>query len=266
MKRIAAGDRAAVGAILDNAQAWERDWWNGGPNADALAAARAAIEARFGAASALAKEIRLWEAAHATATPDAVRDVLLAEGYLLGPDGRLPETSWVAKQLLIAIAQNQLAPLQSLAERFAGELERRARGPEPDPDALFLLGALLAQSGQTSKLREIDRYGWERYRNPDFALSLLQTLQSEMEGALRHDDPLLAKALADFPEDPRFAWLAFDLARKAGEETPDQLARLIDAEFHGLRSDESRYSYALNLWFQALAERLPASHPAAPDS
>lgn len=256
MKRVRSGERAAVGELFENALAWRRDWWNAGSNREAVAAARAAVEQRFGADSLLAREIRVWEAARETGTAEELRALLEEEGLILGT-GRLPESSFVARALLTAVARRGLVSVADLADRFSKEVEQRARGPEPDPDALVLLSAFTAETGDAEALREVDRYGWKRYRNADFALSLIFARRDALADGFRHDDPLLQEALADFPKDPRFALIAVARARAAGADTPAHVARLIDAEYHGLRSDDSRYSRALQGYYRELARRLP---------
>jgi hypothetical protein len=150
-----------------------------------------------------------------------------------------------------------------LAARFIGEIEARARGVQPDPEAVILLGVFAAEIRDRDTLREVDLYGWERYQNADFALSLILARSDEQADAFRYDDPVLQKAIAEFPDDPRFSRIAVTLAAEAGAETPELLAQLIQAEYHGLRTDDSRYSYALKSYFAALARRLPPTLPAA---
>ena len=52
--------------------------------------------------------------------------------------------------------------------------------------------------------------------------------------------------------------------RKAGEATAGDIGRLIAAEYHGLRSDDSHYSYALKQFYAELARHLDRISPAAP--
>ena len=263
IKRVRAGERAAVGELFENALAWRRDWWNGGRNQKALDAAMDAVEQSFGGNAVAVREIRVWRASLDTDTPEELAALLDKEGLIVN-EGSLPESSFVARKLLTDVARRGLTTVSELAQRFTQEVERRARGPEPDPDALFLLGAFVAESGTSGALQEVDRYGWKRYQDADFAFSLILARRKALGEGFTDDDLLLREALADFPDDPRFALLAVTTATRAGRDTPDHLARLIQAEYHGLRSDDSRYSYALERYYAELARNLLPSAPAAP--
>jgi hypothetical protein len=261
--RVRAQDRMAIGALLENALSWEGDWWNSRQNWQAFDVARAVIIEVFPSDTKLMLEVDALKASYDAKTPEAFAALLRKEGLILDK-GQLPKSSFVARRLITRVAQSGLATGAWLAKRYTAEVDERARGAVLDSDALFLLGAFTAEAGDSEALRAVDEYGWKRYGDADFALSLVLDREASLGEAFSADDPLLKAALDEFPADPRFALTSLLHAVESGTETVEQVARLIDAEYHGLRTDDSRYSYALDGYFAALAERLPKTAAASP--
>jgi hypothetical protein len=259
-RKVIAGDSASIASLIDNAIRWERDWWNGGTNDKALAAAFNLSVSEVGGGSQLGRELRVLESVLATSEPDDVRQLLEGEGLIVG-EGGLPQSSYVARRLIERALQSGLVDVPGLNERFGVELNARARSASGDEHALVLAAAFAANSGNSKALRELDLMGWKRHSLPDFALSYLAGHSSELGPDFDHGDSQLRQTIDNFPEDPRFARTRVALAMQAGEVSPDLMTALIDAEYHGLRSERSRYSYALNSYFGELARMLSA--PAA---
>ncbi len=254
VQRVLARDEGAVGELLQNALEWRQDWWNAAPNMQAFTAAVAAVERGFGADHAIAREVRLLEKSLELEGTPAFGELLREEGLLLGDEGRLPTSSWVAKEWIHDALKAELLSYADL-ERHMPELGRRARSGE-DLAALDIVARVLTETGRKPQLAEFDRLGWETYGEERFALSYLAGRKDEVGGSLDHDDRFLLEARDDFPRTPRIARIALVLATRAGQDTTEDVVRLIDAEYHGLRSDPSRGSTYLNAYFGELAKRL----------
>ncbi len=81
----------------------------------------------------------------------------------------------------------------------------------------------------TDRLMEIDRAGWDATHDPRFAASLLSSLLAKDQ--LTIDDPRLAKALKEFPEDAYIAGMAVALAKKDGKPLKPYVVNAIKAEY-----------------------------------
>ncbi|MGH7150852.1 MAG: tetratricopeptide repeat protein, partial [Planctomycetota bacterium] len=153
-------------------------------------------------------------------------EVQLRSLRVLGPGPALPESSATARALLQRVLDLGLASPERLLLDFEAPLrERTDRGPG-DAEALALLEALYERTGNP-RLAEVERIGWEKHADPRFAASVL----SRRLETLRSDDPLLERALREFPEEPRVLSLAVECARREGRPLRDLLARQVLARF-----------------------------------
>ncbi|MCI0587787.1 MAG: hypothetical protein L0323_13175 [Planctomycetes bacterium] len=153
-------------------------------------------------------------------------EVQLRSLRVLGPEPTLPESSATARALLELVVDLDLATPERLLLDFEVPLRERAEGGSGDVEALRLLAGLYERSGNP-RLAEVDRFGWEMHRDPRSAANVL----SRRAETLRSEDPLLERALREFPEEPRILSIAVDCARREGRPLRDLLVRQVLARF-----------------------------------
>jgi tetratricopeptide (TPR) repeat protein len=153
-------------------------------------------------------------------------EVQLRTLRVLGPEPTLPESSATARALLERVLDLELATPERLLLDFEVPLRERAERGSGDVEALRLLAGLYERSGNP-RLAEVDRIGWEKHRDRRSAANVL----SKRVETLRSDDPLLERALREFPEEPRILSIAVDWARREGRPLRDLLVRQVLARF-----------------------------------
>lgn len=254
---VRGGSMEAVGPLLDLGVAWNTDWWNAAPNPEALAVDVEAITARFGPQSTIARDASLLaEAVDALGKGKEALARFFRINRIAIEGGTLPETSTVARHLVeLALAQG-LVDEASLDRRFHAELLARIRHPEGDRAALEIMARLASKLERTRELAEIDLAGWMRHGDPEHAFSFLAHRLWTGDKIFTEASDTLARAITQFPRDSRFPGIAYKLAADAGRQTPETIARVIEAEYYGLMSDRSRSGAALNALFGNLRQEL----------
>ncbi len=242
-KRVRAGELAAAAELIGLDAQWEFDWWNEALNEPRLQSDLARLKP-------LLKDKPLWAELETFARLVRSSDIAAAlrkEKWLLGLKSRLPSTP-LARRLLAKIE----LPKEAVAVLQAHEAELRRRIKDSDLDALDVLAALYVAAKRPDELGAIDKEGWERLHNARFAASYLLEHAPKTVG-----DPLLKRAIAEFPLDATLRGLWMELAGDA--VTTADLLPVISAEFHepmGLMAPHD--SYRLKQYFAMLAERVAA--------
>lgn len=169
--------------------------------------------------------------------------------HLLVDGGDLPEDSLVASRLAGLVLNHHLMTLAELRQRFEKDLRARAWSAEGDVEALNFLWNLVDSSEQGA----CNRYGWDRYGDDRFAVSVIADLVSA--GKLTADNADLKKALTQFPSNGNLQQWAL-AAGGADALTKERLVPAILAEYHRPTANQMGYSYVLKDYFRRLATKL----------
>ena len=245
------GDEASIGPALELAKNWDRDWWNSDSNAQAFTVAMDAMKKRWGADTVTGHDVRLIAEADALDGKQAVRD-WLQEKQLILPGYGLPKTGYATFFLVSIAIHAQVLDAQSLKDRFFDELYRRSQKPDEDPWALDLLAYTLVQLKDYPQLEKIDQLGWKRYHKVNYAISYLIDQRQLHDKWPAWDDPLYDELIDDFPAEPYFHIRRYIMALQENQQTTALLANIVEAEYHGLRSNKQRYSSDLDTYWQRL--------------
>jgi tetratricopeptide (TPR) repeat protein len=232
---ISRGDARRIEELIELDLHGDTDWWNTKTRDDLLEEDLRLAAEHLGRESPRYRELAL-AAKHCRV--DSLEDDLLdpqrvleksrpfaqalSDLNLLGEAPVLPSSSRVASLLFDRIVEAQLADAPTLLRWHGDELHRRADTPAGDLEAARILAFLYARAGD-ARLADLDLLGWNRYRDPRFAGSHL----SSRGDALKLDDPLLKKALEDFPREPSIVSIALERAQRGGKPLRDLLAKYI---------------------------------------
>jgi tetratricopeptide (TPR) repeat protein len=201
---------------------YERDWWNNGPN-------RANLEQDFRLLQTLPTHPRIKGALcvgecmlKEEATAKDVEAILKRHGYLVDPQRTLPSDAVILSLMLGAtVDAGVLSPSQA-RERFGDVLRDKARNSR-DADLHNVVAYLYAK---TESMAEIEKQAWEATNDPRFAAGYLT--ERLKRKSLTSEDPLLAKALHQFPED---SWILLAAIAVSGSPSEDLVVRAIKAEY-----------------------------------
>jgi hypothetical protein len=258
MKKARDGDVDAAQALVELDCAFERDWWNTGPeprrlkiDLDLIGRMQVADKPRLAAITAAARCGIILAGGGGSA-----KDVLTTAGYLLDDTHTLPPSGRLMSTMLsAAITGGALTP--DTARSTLGQKVIDAAKKSKDPD-MYNAAAHLYLG--TPKLAEIDQAGWDDTNDPRFAASRLAGLVAEAKGAMKDDDPRLLQALKQFPDDATINGLRVRLAYQHKTLTDDMVVATIEAEcdhFSGGGVLIPRPSATpLRVFHELLAERL----------
>jgi len=255
LERVKKGDASAAEKLIDQDVNMDRDWWNGGPDAEALKHDAPLVEQLLGKPSKRFQAIECWLFIFSQEKQDEVAPVkarLEKDGLIVG-QGSLPESSLVAARLFNAVVAGNIETRTQLLGKFRKELTDRAKSPAGDVDALNIL-CNLSQDKKDETL-ELERYGAERYADPRFALGQLVLMARDKKLSL--DSAELKAALQKIPENSLLQRIVLTLA---GEQktTKEMLVAAIKAEYRHPSRGVNEYpdSYTLNAYFQMLKQKL----------
>ncbi len=216
----------AAGEWVRNAIFWNYDWWNQASHQKVLKGIRAALESSKD--DAALRELDCVVAMADLPAPKALEAA--KECGLVGAGQPVPQNSGIAYVVAVRIGNSELVALSDL---WGDELLRRAK--VGDVEALNLLAALRATSGDSKSLAEVDELGWKQYKLPTFALSRLYGLgiaeSAELSEVMSKQ---LVTAAETFPLDARLQMMSLVRLHPSGVAYRDAVARLIVAEFHSL--------------------------------
>lgn len=192
-------------------------------------------------------------------TPEWLKHELETGLWLIGDNGRLPESARVAERLMNLAVKHRLADIPTLLTRFEKELRRRSFGKgSNDLGATHLLGGMLVQAGKTraADATAVKRTGWLQYKDPVLAGGYLADLLNENK--LKSNNPELRRAMTEFPLDGLLCTLDVILAREEGLPLRDTLVAAIQAEFMQLSVEVGTIKgiSQLNSYFEMLKKEL----------
>lgn len=223
MRATEKGDQKAAEALIALDSAWETDWWNTGPSFGRLEHDMALVKRIIPAPGAdLRAALCVAECAiklHQNSKAD-VRELMTARGFLFDDKATLPTNGKVLSQLL------SFALLHTSLDRESGRAkfgERILANAGNYKDAEMYNAAAHLYLG-TDKLREIDQEGWDNTHDPRFAASRVLRVTSLT-------DPLLQRALKEFPENSEIAHVAVRLAADDESALSRYLIQAIKAEY-----------------------------------
>jgi tetratricopeptide (TPR) repeat protein len=279
LAKVRAGDAGAAQNLVSLDSAWKEDWWNTNPRRESLAYDLKVIkEAKIPPSAGLNAAVCAAELASLAGDDDeeepgakrkgagkheTAAAVLKRHGFLLDPAGTLPEHGGLLSIMLSkAMSQGGLSEEQART-KFADQVfEMAKKGKDAE---LFNAAANLAGAG-TARLAEVDQAGWDATGDARFAASRLAGLGAKEKLTL--GDPLLAKALSQFPEDAIIAGIAVRLAAKEGKPLQPYLISGIKAEYSHFSPQGMVFSRAgantLRAYFAKLAGELKNAPAAAP--
>lgn len=260
LKQVEQGDARAAESLLILDSVWEFDWWNTLPNLSRLKHDFAVIKQKFAQPDAALKaamcvaECKI-ESGKDEDSPADVAPILKKYGFLLDEAGTLPESGEALSQLIGTALESGAITHEEARARFGQKILDAAMKSNDvemfDAAAHLYLG--------TEVLADIDQKAWDATHDARFAASLLTGLMSKDK--LTIDDPLMAKAVKEFPEDACIAGLVLVLAQEANKPLEPYLVSAIKAEYTHLSAlvngyaDAQRISArALRLYFGELAK------------
>jgi hypothetical protein len=216
------GDTEAAVRLIALDGKYEIDWWNNGPNREHLQHDMPLLRGlppnpRIKAALCTAECLMKQEPRAAD-----IRVILSRYGYLIDPQKTLPSDSPLLSLMLgVAINSDLLTPAQG-RQQFGEALRTRARTSK-DPDLFNVLAYLHID---TEIEADIEKQAWEATNDPRFAAGYLA--ERLKQKSLQWNDPLLARALKQFPED---SWILAEAM--AVNQSPDEelLVQAIKAEY-----------------------------------
>jgi tetratricopeptide (TPR) repeat protein len=256
MKKTRAGDIESAAKLIQLDANFPRDWWNTGPNAKYLAVDLSLLKStKFADVQRVNELACAAECGVALASEDAqdVKSILTKHGYLFDPAVTLPGDGWTASVMLAVATEKGAITPDAARDKWLPQISARV---QKSTDAEYWnVAANLSGSG-TDQLLEIDQQGWDRTGDVRFAGSLLAGLDAR--GRLKAGDPILVKALKQFPESSVIAAFEVRATLSAGLPARDVLVHAIKTEYTkmspgGLLSLRPSAG-ALQAYFKLLAE------------
>lgn len=249
MRAMEKGDQRAAEALITLDSAWETDWWNTGPSFGRLEHDLALVKRIIPAPEAdLRAALCVAECAlkvHQNAKAD-VRELIASSGFFFDDKTTLPMNGKVLSQMLSFALLHTSLDRESGRAKFGERILANARNYK-DADMYNAAAHLYLN---TDKLREIDQEGWDNTHDARFAASRVLTATSL-------SDPLLQRALKEFPENSEIVHVAVRLVGADESALRPYLIQGIKAEYTKLsvtRIDFPRPSaFVLRGYFMVLA-------------
>jgi tetratricopeptide (TPR) repeat protein len=255
MSKTRAGDAKAAEQLIQLDCAFPSDWWNQGPRAKYLKRDLEVLkQVKLNDASKLSDMQCAAECGIILASEDDgdPKGVLSKYGFIFDPAGTLPSNGQFLSTMLQAAMQNNAMTKEQVKSRWGATLLERAKSSR---DAEFINTVAHFHVG-TDKLAELDQIGWDNTGDARFAASLLAGIASNEP--LAFDNPILRKALKQFPEDSMVASFNVSAARQANQNMRDVLVQAIKAEYHQLSFQhglsQRRGAKALRVYFGILVQ------------
>jgi tetratricopeptide (TPR) repeat protein len=256
-------DQAAVEMILLDSD-WTTDWWNRAPSYERLENDLTLVKRTFQKPrTELRAAICAAECFLQIQKEDKsdLRATLASSGFLFDDKATLPDNG-KALSLLLAVALSNTSLTNDEARTKFGERILELARKSKDAEMYNAAAHLYMDS---DKLAEVDQEGWDATHDARFAASRIMGLAGQNKLTLA--DPLLQRALKEFPEDSEIAHVAVVLAVAGHTSLQHYLVNGIKAEYTKFSStrpgvDMPRPSaFVLRGYFSAL-EQIQAKPPA----
>ncbi|RBP35496.1 hypothetical protein DES53_12116 [Roseimicrobium gellanilyticum] len=221
-KKAAQGDRDAAVQLIALSGEFEMDWWNRRPHpvyleSDVELLKKLPEHPRIKAAICAA-QCRMEEEPRL----EAMKAILLSHGYLVDPAESLPEDGALLSMMLGSAMDAGLLTTESAREKFGARLRKMAKGPK---DA-SLWNVVANLHAGTPEMLGIEEQAWAATADEKFAVGYLS--ERIRLGTAKANDPVLMKALKQFPESANIAALAVSIGVVMDEP---MLIQAIKAEF-----------------------------------
>ena len=215
------GDLDAAVRLIALDGDFERDWWNGGPRVGYLRHDLPLLAPlagpRIEAARCLGECLLLGEP-----KAEDVSAVLLRHGLLVDPARTLPVDPQLTGLLLRNAISAEVFTRDQAREWFSARLRTQAAGSK---DAtLWNVVAYLQEGGPG--VHDLEKEAWDACADPRFAVGFLSTMPAG--GLALTSDPLMVKALAQFPDNAPLLYVAIS----ARPPSAALLVQGIEAEYH----------------------------------
>ncbi len=223
--RVRTGDIDAAVLLIALDSDFARDWWNRGPQRAYLRHDLALLAPLVGpriAATRCAGECRLDEGPKA----DDVRALLLKAGLITDGAHTLPTDPVLVELLLQSAISAEVITREQAQAWFGTRLHEQAKASK-DP-MIWNVVAYLQESNQPADpaMHALEKEAWDACADPRFAVGWFASAPAGEH--LRVDDPLLVKALAQFPDDA----LLLHQAIISAPPSAALLVQGIKAEYH----------------------------------
>jgi hypothetical protein len=229
LAKVAKGDLAACESLLLLDSDWRTDWWNSGPATQRLKHDLPIVRGVANPDGRVRAAICVAECAlDSEAEEPKPRPILEKFGLLIDKDATLPENGKALSLLLHYAIEGEVLDRERARAALGGktvELASKTKDAEAFNAAAYLYIG-------TPRLAEIDEAAWNATHDVRFAASLLAGRLAD--GKLGADDPVLTKALQDYPEDAYIAAFALSVAQSANKPIEEPLVRAIKAEYSHL--------------------------------
>jgi tetratricopeptide (TPR) repeat protein len=233
VKRAALLERLRAAADLDAAERlvaldcdFERDWWNGGVHAPYLQRDLALIRSlKFPDAKRAAEALCAGEAALALEQKGDAATILRDGGLMPDDAATLPKSGVLMPIVLESVLDSKAMSKDAAREKWGNAILERAKAEKDE--GFFRAAAHLFQD--TPEQENVDRAGWEATGNARFAAAVVTHMFST--GKLTLDNPILVRAVKEFPENCFIAEVVVALTKRAGRPMTDVLVQGIKAEY-----------------------------------
>ena len=223
-------DVAAAADLIALDCDWPKDWWNGGPQEEYLshdgpavaAALRLPPDDVMGRAMGAAAEC----ATAANGDPAAVHAVLAKHHLLLDDKATVPPHGGLLTVIIATCQESKAMDDDALHKLGPKVLELARRGHDA---ALWNVAANLAMPPDVAGQVQLERDGWQATGDARFAGGVL--FAKAAHGQLHADDPDLAAALKQFPQNGVVQRANVQVASHDHKLTRTVLAAAAEAEF-----------------------------------
>jgi hypothetical protein len=249
------GDIDAAVKLIALDGKYERDWWNNGPNVGHLAhdlplLQKLPPDARLKAAACVGECLLKQEP-----TAQDIGKILNHYDFITDPRKTLPSDS-VLISLMLGTAIDTGVLTRAQARQQFGENLRASARTSKDSSLLNVVSCLYVD---TDAIADIEKQAWEATNDARFAAGYLNEKLKQKN--LTSSDPLLIKALQQFPDD---SWIL--AAAIAVNDSPSEalLVQAIKAEYRHFSSAPGLFvrpgAGPLRHYFAELAQVLEKKH------
>ena len=225
LNKAKAGNIEAAEQLMALDLAFPKDWWNVRPNVAYLNRDIALLRKTTFEDKRIAEILCAGDCALAADAKNPIAPILRKAGFLLDDKTTFPQSgTMMSAMLLSAITTGAITKADARAKW--GETLLQQITTSKDKELINVAANLYLD---TDKLQEIDARGWDAAGDERFAVSLIFKLAEQ--GKLKLDDPLLAKAVKEFPENALLAGIVVHLSEKENKPLRAALINAIKAEY-----------------------------------
>jgi hypothetical protein len=231
LRRAEAGEEKAACELMLLDAAWPLDWWNTVPRRSRLDYDQQVVRRGFTKPGAQLRAALCVAECELLENKSNLRATLASGGFLVDEKATLPSDGKALSHLIKLATGNKVFTEAQAKAQFGERILAMAR--QSHDVEMYNTAAYLAVG--TDRLAEIDQEGWDKTSDARFAASRIVGLARQKTFTL--SDPLMQRALKEFPEESEIAAVALALA---GEDPAAQRPRLIAA----MKAEYAKFSSA----------------------